>query len=487
MGNNYKKLEEHFRKIYALDSAMAILGWDAATYMQEGSSEYRANSLSSLASMSHNMSCSDELKGLIDKSSKEQLNDWQKANLREIKLSYEESKAVPENLIAKYVKSYNECEVIWRNAKKQSDFGMVRDQFKSLVDIMREIAREKSDYFGLSKYESMVMSYDYGRSVKDLESYFGTLEKFLPNFIDETIEKQKDFPNDDKIAMPKDIQRQICLSVMKDLGFDFTKGRIDESMHPFCGGVYGDVRITTNYDESDAIKSITAVIHETGHAIYEQNLPKDYYDQPVGHALGMSIHESQSLFYEMQVGSSIEFCEYLSKKIKDIAKIDITAKRIWNAINKVERSFIRIYADEVTYPLHVIMRYRIEKSLIESEIEVDDIPGIWNDMMNKYLKRVPKKDSEGCLQDIHWYSGSIGYFPSYSIGAMTAAQLFKASKIKLNSKDIISNFADIKKWLNNNIHSYGRFYDAEELIKNATEKKLDANIYIDYLQNKYRG
>lgn len=484
---NYRKLENHFKNIYAIECSMAMLGWDSSTFMPEASGKYRGETLSKLTGISHNMTTDKQILELLELAKTENLNDWQRANLREIKTIFDESNAIPTDLIAAYVKVYSECELIWREAKANSNFALVSGQLTELFNLANQIAEAKASYFGVPKYEALIMSFDHGRKISDIDQYFAKLEAFLPGFIDEVIEKQKSKPIPQNIKLHKSIQKQIGLEVMKDFGFDFTKGRVDESLHPFCGGVYGDTRLTTLYDEEDAIKSITAIIHETGHALYEQGLPAEYYDQPVGKALGMSIHESQSLCYEMQLGSSTKFCEYLAAKINKIASTLISPEEIWLSINQVKRSFIRIYADEVTYPLHVILRYNMEKLLINNDIKVSDIPSTWNELMKKYLNITPTKDSEGCLQDIHWYGGAIGYFPAYSLGAMTAAQIYATAKKQIDLTDLNANvFGSLKQWLHKNIHSYGSFMSADDLTIQATGEKLNPDIYINYLKEKYK-
>ncbi len=278
---------------------------------------------------------------------------------------------------------------------------------------------------------------------------------------------------------------------MKQLGFDFDHGRLDVSLHPFCGGTPDDVRITTRYEEGDFRGALMGVLHETGHALYERGLPEAWRRQPVGEARGMAVHESQSLLVEMQACRSREFSEYIAPVLRDafgVSGPEWSADNIYRLNTRVRRGFIRVDADEVTYPAHVILRYRLERALIAGDLVLADLPAAWSEGMRELVGIVPPDDRQGCLQDIHWYDGLFGYFPTYTLGAMIAAQLFHAAK-RSDSMILpgiaVGNFAPLLAWLRTNIHSRGSLLSASELITAATGKTLDAAIFERHLTARY--
>ena len=286
-------------------------------------------------------------------------------------------------------------------------------------------------------------------------------------------------------------QRQLGLKLMTALGFDFNHGRLDVSLHPFCGGTPDDVRITTRFDENDFSSAIMGVLHETGHALYERGLPEQWRYQPVGEALGMATHESQSLLIEMQMSRSRPFLEFAAPLMRDAFDGSgplWDTESLYSNLIRVEPGCIRVDADEVTYPLHVILRYRLEKQMITGDLPLADLPTAWNDAMESLLGIRPPSDREGCLQDIHWYDGAWGYFPTYTLGAMTAAQLYRAAME--NEPAIASgipkgNFAPLTKWLGKNVHSLGSSISADALVEKACGRPLDASAFIDHLKSRY--
>lgn len=297
-----------------------------------------------------------------------------------------------------------------------------------------------------------------------------------------------------KGEFPVERQRELGLEIMKTLGFDFDHGRLDVSHHPFCGGVPDDVRITTRYQTSTFVTSLMGVVHETGHAMYEQGLPVDWRSQPVGRALSAGTHESQSLLMEMQAGRTKEFLEYLAPVAREMFGAD-DMNPAWSVDNlhklytRVQPGFIRVDADEVTYPLHIILRYEIEKQLIEGKLEVQHIPEIWDEKMQQYLNLSTKGNyADGCLQDVHWSAGLFGYFPTYTLGAMTAAQLFSSARDQVPEllNEIGSgNFAPLLAWLRENIHAKGKFLNFNELMSAATGCELDVDYFKSHLKNRY--
>ena len=327
---------------------------------------------------------------------------------------------------------------------------------------------------------------------QQLDSVFNDLKQWLPALLTRVVEKQSATrPRTPTGTFPPPLQKQLGLQVMQTLGFDFNHGRLDISAHPFCGGVPEDVRITTRYDEQHMLSALMGVIHETGHARYEQNLPKQWAGQPAGLARSTAIHESQSLFMEMQLGRSREFLEFIQPQVEAIfgSQPALEKDNFVALAQQVKPGFIRVDADEVSYPAHVMLRYDIEKALIEGEIEVEDIPSLWDEKMHHYLGLDTRGNyREGCMQDIHWTDGAFGYFPTYTLGAMYAAQLFAAAKQQLPaiSEEIArGNLQNISGWLNDHIWQYGSLLTTDELLTKATGQTLNPAFFRQHLEQRY--
>ncbi len=492
----YLKLASKFDTITNIQNAMAILGWDNSVMMPIGSSSDRAKQQATLGAIAHQIIVSSEVKELLDAAQAEgkDLDEWQKANLKLIKNLWVHNNAVPEDLLKQFTIAGSECEMRWRTAKADNDFKTFAIFLKKVLKLSREIAELKSKALGVSKYDALLDQYDEGRRSADIDKVFAGLKTFLPGFIEQVMAKQSKQKQPVKPSghYPIEKQKEISIELMKLIGFDFDKGRLDVSAHPFSGGTPDDVRITTRYNEKDYTDSLMSVFHETGHAMYSFGQPLRYRNQPVGNSLGMSIHESQSLLIEMQVCRSREFLNFLEGYTKKYFgdSYENSAENLYAYYNHVEPSLIRVGADEVTYPLHVILRYDIEKKLVEGEMEVDDIPAEWNKKMKEYLGITQPTDREGCMQDIHWSDGSFGYFPTYTLGPITASQFYaQAKKDYSNIPQEISNgnFNSLMSWLREKVHSQGCLYTADELTKNITGQPLNAEVFKSYLKTKYLG
>jgi carboxypeptidase Taq len=310
--------------------------------------------------------------------------------------------------------------------------------------------------------------------------------------MDTIIEKQKNdiyLPILEKISFEK--QNKIAQKLMKTFGFDFSRGRLDKSEHPFCGGATDDVRITTRYSENDPFSSLEGVMHETGHALYELGLPKEWQHQPVGRSRGMAMHESQSLLIEMQITRSLAFKKFLSKLLYnsyDLRGKEFSANNLYSLGTRVNKTYIRVEADEVTYPLHIILRFNLERMLIDNSLKVEDIPSAWNEEYKKLFGISIDKDSNGCLQDIHWYAGLIGYFPTYTLGALTAAQFANTLRKDILNLDLDieqGKFINLINWLRKNIHEKASFFSTDEVLKQVTKRSLNAKYFKEFILNRY--
>jgi carboxypeptidase Taq len=490
----YSFLEARFRRLGALQEAAAILHWDSSTMMPEGGADARAEQLATLRVVCHELLSDPAMPDRFAAAEQDgDLDPWQRANLREMRRDWLHATAVPAALVEAHAKACLACEMAWRRARPASDFAAVLPSLRRLLGLVREVAAAKAARLGKNPYEALLDEYEPDGSVAAIDRLFDHLSAILPGLTEEALARQSRHPPPLRPQGPFPIaaQRQAGLALMERLGFDFAHGRLDVSLHPFCGGTPDDVRITTRYDETDFGSALMGVLHETGHALYERGLPAAWRRQPVGSARSMSLHESESLLVEMQVCRSRAFFEFAAPILREIfggAGAAWEPDNLYRLNTQVGRSFIRVDADEVTYPAHIILRYRLERAMIAGELKLEDLPAAWNDGMKSLLGIVPPDDSRGCLQDQHWYDGAWAYFPTYTLGAMTAAQLFAAAKRAdpaiepgIASGDCAPLFA----WLARNVHDKGSRFSTSEIIAQATGGALDSAIYERHLRARY--
>ena len=496
----YAALEQRFRRIANLGGAAAVLQWDWAAVMPTGGAEARTAQLTELDLIQHECMADPELAGLLDsaEAARADLDPWQNSNLTEMRLRWSHANALPADLVAALSNAAANCEMVWREARASSDFTAFCRAFEPLLVLIREKAAAKSEALGLAPYDALIDGYDPGFRTAEIDGIFADLGAFLPEFLAQVLEKQARDPAPLEPDGPFPIARQRALSetLMERIGFDFAHGRLDESHHPFCGGVSDDVRITTRYDEGDFASSVMAVLHETGHALYERGLPADWRNQPVGDARSMSLHESQSLLMEMQACRSAEFFQFAAPLMRDAfdppgpEAAAFAPENLHRMAVNVAPGFIRVDADEVTYPAHIMLRYRLEKAMIAGDLQAPDIPDAWQEGMQEFLGLTPDNHAEGCLQDIHWACGDVGYFPSYTLGALIAAQLFDSANREIDSlRPTLSEgeFAPLLTWLGAKIHSQASRYSSHELIERATGRALSADAFKAHLKVRYLG
>ena len=490
----YQQLERRFRRLSALAEAEAVLHWDLAAVMPKGGAQARSNQMAELKAVRHAMLTAPEIGDLITAAdAADGLDPWQRANLRKMRRSWIKATALGEDLVVALAKAEMACERVWRTARPEGNFALVRPYLEELLKLVGEAARTKADKQALAPYDALLDDYEPDCRSADLDLLFAELESFLPGFLTQVLEKQarEGAPVTPEGPFSQAQQEVLGRRLMHALGFDFDHGRLDVSLHPFCGGVPDDVRITTRYDEADFTSSLMAVMHETGHALYERGLPKAWRGQPVGGALGMSMHEGQSLLIEMQVCRSRPFMEFAAPLMREAFGGDGPAwspDNLHRLYSRVRPDFIRVDADEVTYPAHVILRYRLEKAMIEGRLAVADLPGAWNEGMEKLLGLRPPSAREGCLQDLHWYDGTWGYFPTYILGAMTAAQLFDAAartEPAISSGIAAGDFKPLVGWLTAHVHGKGSLKTARELLTEVTGKPLDPGVFTGHLKARY--
>ena len=490
----YRRLETRFERLLLLHDAAAVLHWDWATMMPRGGAEARSDQLAALKAVQHGILTDPETGDLLQAAGAEGgLDAWPAANLREMRRMWVHATALSEDLVHALSNACSACETAWRTARAESDFASVLGHLETLLALVREVAAAKSGTLGVSPYDALLDEYEPDGRSDEIDAVFRELEDFLPQFLGEVMEHQARGP---AVAVPEgpfpvDRQRALAVRLMEALGFDFDHGRLDVSLHPFCGGTVDDVRITTRYDESDFTSSLMGVLHETGHALYERGLPAAWRGQPAGLARGMGLHESQSLLIEMQVCRSHGFLTFAAPLMAEAfgaAGPAWETDNLYRLYTRVEPSLIRVDADEVTYPAHVILRYRLETAMIAGDLRAADLPGAWNDAMGDLLGLTPDNDADGCLQDQHWYDGAWGYFPTYTLGAIAAAQLFDTARkadSAIGPGIARGDFKPLLAWLTDNVHAKGSLLSTHDLLVQATGRPLDAGAFKAHLKQRY--
>jgi carboxypeptidase Taq len=488
----YETLTKTFTRLHNFEHLSSIVGWDYAAMMPPKGNDARAAAMAELNVFMHEMLTAPHLKGVLHDAEREALGELERANVREIRRRWEKANLLPAALVEAKSLAGAKCEHAWRTQRKANDWAGFAPNLKEVVKLSREEAKLLSQAKGVTRYDALMGQFEPGMTAAKINVIFGDLKTWLPGFIAQAQKKQA---SEKVIApvgpFPIEQQRALGLEVMQLLQFDFEGGRLDVSTHPFCGGVPQDVRITTRYREDDFTGSLMGIVHETGHARYEQNLPREWVSQPLGLARSMGVHESQSLSFEMQLGCSPAFLQLIAplvrKHLGDQPAFE--AGNLGKLYTRVKPGFIRVDADELCYPAHVMLRFEIERALIEGEIEVDDIPALWDEKMMQYLGVDTRGNYQnGCMQDIHWTDGAIGYFPSYTLGAMYAAQYFatiRKGTPDLDAQIAKGNLKPMFDWLNANIWSQASKHSTDDLITRATGDTLNVAHFKTHLQKRY--
>jgi carboxypeptidase Taq len=499
----YKKLMTRAKDLIVLSSAQGVIHWDMETMMPPKAVEQRSEQLALLSRISHKMSTAPEigklLNAILTDPQYDTLDEVEKRNVYLIKKNYDEQTALPEKLVSEIAKQQAITVNTWKKAKKAQSFAILKPELEKLVDLSKQAAQILMQVKKTATpYDALLDIYEPKMTSDAITVTFNQLQQGLATLL-EKIQNSQNQPDTNvlRISIPAEKQRKIARALAQALGYDTTSptagGRIDETEHPFTSGYYDDVRVTTHYYPDNYTSAIFSVLHETGHALYEQNLNPNWKYQPAGSPCSFGIHESQSRLYENIIGRSREFWTCMLPKLKQItapALANVSLAAFVHAINKVKPSKIRIEADEVTYNLHVIIRFQIEKDLFADKIAVAELPEIWNQKYKEYLDVKVKNDSEGAMQDTHWASGLYGYFPTYALGNIYSGQLTAAFAKDLQDwrRQIAhGNLENIKRWLIKNVHSHGDLYDPADLMQRITGKDLDAEPYLEYLREKYSG
>jgi carboxypeptidase Taq len=490
----YKQLEQEFKRLHAFRGALALLRWDAAVMMPRGSADVRGEQLAALETEHHALLTAPRITRLLDRAQANThgLADWQIANLREMRRQRDHAIATPVTLVARLTKAASRAEARWLEARAQGKFEAFAPYLEEVVHLVRDKAALLGQALNLAPYDALVDEFSPGLTTADIDAMFKALSRRLPALIREAIVEQEGrplLPLNGKFPGSK--QRALVVEVMKTVGFQFDRGRLDESEHPFTEGVPGDLRVTTRFDPDDVFTGLLGALHETGHAMYDLGLPQEWREQPVGRDRGMALEESQSLLIEMMVCRSRPFVRYVQPLLArhfGTSGPEWEVENVYGHLTRVQRGLIRVDADELTYPLHIMLRYELEKQLLSGELAVRDLREAWNAGMEQRLGIRPSNDLEGCLQDIHWAVGAFGYFPSYALGAVIAAQLYESLRAELPGLDeqlARGEFSGLFGWLRTHVHSLGAKVPVQELLKSATGKPLSAASFVRYVEAKY--
>lgn len=491
----YAELERRFHRLSAVNRAGAILNWDRSTMMPDGASADRADQLATLNVIAHEILVAPDMPELLERAEEggKSLGPWEAANLREMRHVWTHANALPADLVEARTRAASASEMAWRDAKKKSDFKALLPNLEEVVSLTRRVGEAKAAALGLPFYDALLDEYEPGGRSTRIDALFGELKAFLPDLLHRVVERQRaagaPLPLDG--PFPVEAQRKLGEAMLLAIGFDFEHGRLDVSAHPFTGGTAEDVRITTRYDENDFARALMGVLHECGHALYELGLPRAWTHQPVGSARGMVLHESQSLLMEMQACRSRAFIDFAAPRMREAfgrSGPAWEADNVYRLYTRVTPGFIRVDADEVTYPLHIMLRYRLERAILGGDLPLADLPGAWNDGMRELLGIVPPNDSLGCLQDIHWPDGAWGYFPTYTLGALAAAQLFAAARAAvpdLMTAIATGDFTSLLAWLRRNVHGKGSIADTDGILTEATGSPLGTAAFKAHLESRY--
>ena len=492
MTNQYQQLLEKCEEISLLGGISATLAWDQETYLPAKSVEFRAKQLSYLSGKIHELSTGDDFRKKLEAAEGAGTeNVTEAANIREWRHSFDLSNKLPQALVERSSKAESLGQNAWAEARKKNEFSLFAPHMEQLV----EIAKEKAELWGYEDepYDALLGCYERGAKTSDVAKIFGEFEPKVTELARKAVEKSnanpgRKFEGDFPIEKQQILNREVAESI----GFDFDGGRIDTTTHPFCTTLGPlDIRLTTRYYEHDFTASLFGVMHEAGHGLYEQGLPTDDFGMPSGTAISLGIHESQSLLWEAHVGRSRGFWNKWFSRAQELfpQMKDWSVDEFLQTINQAKYSQIRVDADEATYDLHIMLRFGIEREILNGNIAIADIPAAWNERFEQMFGMPPESDAQGCLQDVHWSMGGLGYFSTYSLGNLNASQLFHKACEDTSVKTAFdeANYAPLLGWMRQNIHAHGSTYLPQELMKKATGEGTNASYHLAHLERRFLG
>lgn len=491
----YLELIRRSREIALLDSCASVLHWDQRTYMPPKGSGHRAEQVALLAGMVHRMATAPEIRELLAAVEGSPLVREARSpaavNVREVRRTYDRATKLPPALVEELARTCALARDVWVDARRKSDFALFRPWLEKVVALKQQEVAAVG--YATNPYDALLDDYEPGETTANVSKVFTALREELVHLVLAIATSGKQ-PNVSVLDREYPLGRQEAFgkAAAATIGFDFEGGRLDITTHPFCSGIGpGDTRLTTRYDAQDFGDAFFSILHETGHGIYDQGLDPEHYGTPMGQSVSLGIHESQSRMWENFVGRSRPFWEHFFPKAQEAfpaALGDVTLDAFYFAINDVRPSFIRVDADEATYNLHILLRFELEQALIRGDVKAGDVPAAWNETFKRYVGLEVPDDAQGCLQDTHWSGGAIGYFPTYTLGNLYAAQFFAKARAELGDLDAQfrgGEFGAFKEWLNVKIHREGQRYRAAELVVAITGKPLDHRPFMDYLRGKY--
>lgn len=490
-----KDLLTFYKEVSTISQIEGLIGWDLNVNLPPEAATTRAQHSAFLTKLSAEKWKDEKISNLLKNAETDAATLEEKAIVRNLKKAAKYYTQVPEEIIVKFSKVTSEAFMAWNKAKQDSRYSDFEPFLKEIIEINKIIAKHLG--YKNDPYDALLDLYEPGLTAKQCRKYFKELQPTLSNLVNK-ITKSKNYPKalpfiGPNYYYPPEDQKQLSLFALRKIGYDLQAGRLDPSPHPFTISLgFGDVRVTTKYTESDFRDALTSTIHEGGHALYEQGVDENYVATPLEGGVSLGIHESQSRFWENQVGRNRSFLKFLMPVLQTLYSTQLGSAdldQIELLFNYVKPGFIRIEADEVTYTLHIILRFELEHALINGELSTKDLPRAWNEKMKKYLGIVPPSDDLGVLQDVHWAYGSFGYFPTYSLGNLYAAQFTHAMSKEIDIQKALdeANFAVILSWWRENVHKYGSLYYPNELINRVTGEELSTKYYLSYITKKFKG
>ena len=488
-----REFYDYMKEISKIQNAAALVAWDMRTKIPSKGAKDRADVMGKLSRMTFEMATSSRMAEFVEYYNRpktyDSLSEIDRRNVYLATKEYRRGKAIPPEKFEKFMIACARGETIWQEAKAKSDFLKFKPALEEIIGYLKEFA----DMYGYeeNRYDALLDEFEPSTTTKDIQKVIDGLKKELVPFIKRLADVKR--PDDSilKGKFDRALQEKLSFEALKTMTYDFKAGRLDETEHPFTIGIGpGDVRVTTKYDPNDLRPSLFGTMHEGGHALYEQGISEKYFRMPIGTGASMGIHESQSRTWENMIGRSKAFWKFFYPKLIEFFPQygEIPVEDFYKAINVVEPSLIRIEADEVTYNLHIIIRFEIEEALINDRVKVSDLPDIWNEKMKEYFGIEPSNDAEGVLQDVHWAGGQLGYFPSYMLGNLYAAQFFATAQKEIPDLEELISSGDLKtfrEWQREKIHQYGALYDPKDLIVKVTGEPLTHKYFMDYITKKF--
>ena len=486
--STYEALLDHVRQLHYVGDAGSVLQWDQQVMMPEGGTPARAKQSSALSTLHHDLLTDEQVGEWLDELDNADLDPEQQAVVREVRRDHERAVRVPGDLVERISEASSNALPVWEEAKAEDDFEQYAPVLAEMVELRREYAAAIDP--DRDPYEVLFEEYEPYLGIDTAEAVLTRLREKLVSLIDDIADSDVTLADPFEGTYDDDTQHALVEEALDTLGYDWERGRLDTAPHPFSTGTQFDARVTTRFKPSDPMDAVGSTIHEFGHATYTLGLPREEYGTPLGDSRDLSVHESQSRFWENHVGRTEAFWDHFAGTANDHLGTDATPREFYEAANTVHPdNLIRVEADELTYHMHVVLRFEIERDLIRGDLAVEDVPRVWNDKMDEYLGVRPDTDAEGCLQDIHWTNGAIGYFPTYTLGSVLAAQLDHHLRADLGDVDGLvreGEFDPVHEWLTEHIHRHGARYETDDLVREATGESFTADHFLSYADEKYR-